>query len=249
MLRSLKLQIAKLAHACGYTIIPNWQRDRAPLAWSLREIFRKYEIDCVFDVGANEGQYRDFLRRDVRFMGPIISFEPLPDLAKRLSQRASHDSHWLIREVALTETRQDSGDFYRMSADVFSSFRRPISEDNHFAADNSVVEPLLVDTSTLDEEYDSFAELLGFSTAFLKLDTQGWDLEAAKGGARSLGAFRGLQTEINLQPLYVGGPGFHESLHFFQERGFDPVQFCPVTRDQGLRAIEVDCVMVNGRGL
>src|ERR1700721_3725481 len=60
-----------------------------------------YQIDCIFDVGANEGQYASKLRRKLNYEGIIISFEPVPDVAKALKARAARDPKWIVAELAL----------------------------------------------------------------------------------------------------------------------------------------------------
>ena len=40
----------------------------------LRQVFGVFSIDCVFDVGANMGQYALMLRKKVGYRGLIISF-------------------------------------------------------------------------------------------------------------------------------------------------------------------------------
>jgi hypothetical protein len=50
----------------------------------LRKLFSKCNIDCVFDVGANYGQYARMLRDAVGFKGLIISFEPIAAAAAAL---------------------------------------------------------------------------------------------------------------------------------------------------------------------
>src|SRR5216683_8217255 len=61
-----------------------------------------YQIDCVFDIGANEGQYASKLRRKLNYEGLIISFEPVPDVAKVLKARAARDPKWIVAELAWT---------------------------------------------------------------------------------------------------------------------------------------------------
>ena len=49
----------------------------------LKRFFAHFDIDCVFDVGANVGQYATALRDRVGFRGQIISFEPNPATAAK----------------------------------------------------------------------------------------------------------------------------------------------------------------------
>ena len=69
----------------------------------LTRLFKHYAVDCVFDVGANDGQYARFLRRSVGYRGPIISYEPIPELARRMAERATAegDKHWHVEALAL----------------------------------------------------------------------------------------------------------------------------------------------------
>jgi hypothetical protein len=61
------------------------------LASPLQELFAQLRIDTVIDVGANLGQYYEFLRDRIGFTGRIVSFEPHPDLAAQLKKRARAD--------------------------------------------------------------------------------------------------------------------------------------------------------------
>jgi FkbM family methyltransferase len=69
----------------------------------LRRVFRAFKIDCVFDVGANKGQYAEMTRRNVGYAGPIVSFEPTPEAAQALRRKASEDEHWFVEQMALDE--------------------------------------------------------------------------------------------------------------------------------------------------
>jgi len=71
-----------MANMLGLTIIPSWRLDQYPFEIFLRRLFDLYKIDLVIDVGANLGQYRDFIRKAVGFEGWIVSFEPDPECLK-----------------------------------------------------------------------------------------------------------------------------------------------------------------------
>ena len=59
----------------------------------LMSYFDAFGIDCVFDVGANVGQYGTRLRR-LGYRRRIESFEPIPTAYKRLEETASSDRLW-----------------------------------------------------------------------------------------------------------------------------------------------------------
>lgn len=60
----------------------------------LRRFLTSFGVDCVFDVGANEGQYATMLR-SIGYSGLIISFEPNPIVAAIARLRASRDRLWV----------------------------------------------------------------------------------------------------------------------------------------------------------
>lgn len=47
------------------------------------------------------GNYAHMLRHRVNFKGLIISFEPIPDAAAALREKANGDPKWIIEEEAL----------------------------------------------------------------------------------------------------------------------------------------------------
>jgi FkbM family methyltransferase len=75
-------------------------------------------------LGANRGQYRQFLRDRVGYRGLVISFEPLSQNLTSLHAQATTDPRWVIRGHALgsVDTRMDIN---VMKADGLSSFRSP----------------------------------------------------------------------------------------------------------------------------
>ena len=69
MIATLKSAASKAFLKLGYTVIPTWRLAHFPFGEHLRRILQTFEIDCVLDVGANTGQYRDFLRDQVGYEG------------------------------------------------------------------------------------------------------------------------------------------------------------------------------------
>ena len=52
------------------------------------KIIKNLEIDCLFDVGANTGQYATLVR-SLGYQGQIFSFEPLSSAHKILKEKSS----------------------------------------------------------------------------------------------------------------------------------------------------------------
>jgi hypothetical protein len=88
-------------------------------------------------------------------------------------------------------------------------------------------------------------ERVGFDRPYLKLDTQGFDIEVLRGAADSLQAVRALQTEASVQGIYKGMPGYMDTLRHLDGLGFDITGMYTVSRDNALRLVEFDCVMIN----
>ena len=109
----------------GYELIPKWRLPNRQLAETLRELFTKYEVDCVLDVGANDGGYGRFLRQEVGWAGQIISFEPVAEVASECRTTAAQFGPWNVYEIALGELEREA-EFNIAAQSDFSSFFEPV---------------------------------------------------------------------------------------------------------------------------
>jgi hypothetical protein len=66
----------------------------------LKELLNKLSIDRVIDAGANEGQFA-MAMREIAHRGPIISFEPVPEVFKTLKTMMESDRNWTGHNLAL----------------------------------------------------------------------------------------------------------------------------------------------------
>jgi len=245
MLKIVKDSVLKVSRSFGYDIVPLREMKERDFALHLRELLGRLDIDCVLDVGANVGQYRDFLRDKVQYDGPIVSFEPVRRHVELLRERARADSDWHIEGYALG-AKDGSLPINVMVSDQFSSFLKPDNSRVHdFAGLNVPCHVETVTVRTLDVVLPVLQERLGFDRPYLKLDTQGFDIEVLQGGRESLPEVKGLQTEASVIGIYKGMPGYVDTIRYLDERGFDITGFYPVSRDSSLRLVEFDCVMIN----
>lgn len=245
MLTPLKRALKRTAKRFGYDIVPSSWLPSAVFAEHLRELFARLQIDCVLDVGANRGQYRDFLRTFVEYRGRIISFEPIAAHVHELSARAATDPLWEICGYALghEETQRSLN---VMAVDTFSSFLAPDNDSVQQFRDENVVGHLqTTEIRRLDAALPALRARFGFRHVYLKMDTQGYDLRVVEGAGYELRRIAALQTELALKKLYHGMPGSDEVLPALSARGFDLSHVFVVSSDSHLRAIECDLVMVN----
>jgi FkbM family methyltransferase len=209
----------------------------------LRRFFRHFAVDCVFDVGANAGQYATMLRERVGYRGQIISYEPIPALAAKLRAAAALDGAWAVEELALDETAGRKG-LNVFAADEFSSVHQLSAfAQQQFPKHVQLERRIEVRTDTLANELPRYQAQLGFKRPYLKLDTQGHDLSVAVGAGNRLRDFVGLQSELSFQGLYQDAPGFEEALQFYRDSGFELSAFVPNNLGHFPRLLEIDCIM------
>jgi hypothetical protein len=67
---------------------------------------------------------------------------------------------------------------------------------------------------------------------FLKVDTQGYELEVLLGASGLLPRITAMQLELSLIPLYAGAPVMVEMLQYLQSCGYQLFQFVPALRDE-----------------
>ncbi|SKA37901.1 methyltransferase, FkbM family [Enhydrobacter aerosaccus] len=245
MLKIVKDSVLKVSRSFGYDIVPLREMKERDFALHLGALLEQLKIDCVLDVGANVGQYHDFLRNKVLYEGPIVSFEPVSRHVALLRERAQADDDWHVEGYALG-AKDGNLPINVMVSDQFSSFLQP---DNSRVRDydglNVPQHVENVTVRTLDVVMPVLQERLGFERPYLKLDTQGFDIEVLQGAGDSLPLVRALQTEASVIGIYKGMPGYMDTIRYLNERGFDITGLYPVSRDSALRLVEFDCVMIN----
>lgn len=228
------------------------KRDKALSDWllvqHLGDVLRRYRVDCVLDVGANKGQYVRLLRR-AGFRGRVLSFEPVPELFAQLAAAAADDELWDVHQVALG--REDGELQMNVVPGTLSSLL-PASDFGSARYERlQEATTMAVPVRRLDE---LLAELTPEDAApsrmLLKLDTQGFDLQAFAGATGVLDQIVALQSEVALLTIYDGMPRLPEALATYEAAGFEVTGLYPVTRESRTRRVlEYDCVMVRADAL
>jgi FkbM family methyltransferase len=156
---------------------------RTSLGMHLWMLLKELNVNVVIDVGARHGEYGLWLRRN-GYDGWIFSFEPVKESYAALTERSASDGRWIPMPYALGR-EAGQAEINVAEGTVFSSFLNPNDYAvETFGSSPSVAAAETVQVKTLDEVLDGLLARVSDPRPYLKLDTQGWDLEVL-GGARS----------------------------------------------------------------
>ncbi|MCB0939727.1 MAG: FkbM family methyltransferase [Mycobacterium sp.] len=210
----------------------------------LQQLFKYFDVDCVFDVGANAGQYATMLREKVGYKGLVVSFEPDPVVAAELARKAEGQHRWVVEDLAIS-TEDGTAQFNVMKESEFSSLSAPRHDEvDLFRELNQVCTTVTVRTENLATTVGRLRGQFGFSRPFLKLDTQGFDTQIVCAAPQAVRTFVGLQSELAIKKLYTDSVDFREAITVYEECGFELSALVPNNAGHFPRLIEVDCIMV-----
>jgi FkbM family methyltransferase len=263
-MRSLKKQIRRLMRAWGFDVVrlprylllmqlggepPDQAVGADPLERFLFErrladVLQRLRVNCVLDVGANEGQYGLTLRR-IGYTGYIVSFEPVPEVFRTLQTVSKHDAKWTVHQLALGPETTRARIHVTAGTD-FSSFLKPTAYAvERFRASASVEHVEQVEVRRLDDVLGSVIAHVDDPRLFLKMDTQGYDLQVFAGAGHEINRMLGLQAEVAAVPLYDGTRTMLAALRIYQSYGFELSGLFPVCHDPATaRVLEYDCLML-----
>lgn len=233
----LEVRARNLLRRAGVELVPARRRTAVSLlGLHLDRLFTLLEIDVVLDVGARVGEYGTWLRQN-GYRGRIVSFEPLAAHLERLQAVARADGAWTVLPYALG-AEDGTADLHVARMSQLSSLL-PVSDyGRRFPTEDVGLERIEV------RRLDTLWPQLPAGRVYLKLDTQGFDLQVLAGAGDRLDEVRALQTEAAVQRLYEGAPSHLDTLRELERRGFTPSGMFPVTLDSGLALVEYDCVAV-----
>jgi FkbM family methyltransferase len=231
-LSTLKLSAFRLASRLGY-VNPGWAR-RA-------RIFAARDVTVVLDIGADVGSYGKEIRH-AGYSGRIVSIEPLSDSFSELERAAADDSRWSCRQLAVGNL-DGVEEMHISDASASSSFMPMTARHLAGAPRSRYVATEQVQISRLDSIWSEVID--DGDRVFMKLDVQGFELEALRGAEQSLGQVVGMQVELSLVPLFDGAPGYLDVIDHLAERGLRLAGFEEVFSDpESGEMLQVDGLFV-----
>jgi FkbM family methyltransferase len=195
-------------------------------------LWRWLAVDLVIDVGANIGQFRDRMRWS-GWKGPVISFEPNPDLMAVLESR--RDPLWRKCPTALSDKAGEVS-FFISPNDNASSLNTTIGEQ-------AVSRTITVQTTRLDQ----LGDLLGQSQRiFLKIDAEGHDMNVLRGAQNVLNRIAAVQVEAVTIQRFDGEILFNEVISEIERMGFALWRIQNMESDKAIgRDVGFDLIFVN----
>jgi FkbM family methyltransferase len=209
--------------------------------FQLLKSFSHFNINNVFDIGANTGQFADELRW-FGYNAKIISFEPTSQAHKILTKAASNDPLWKVHErVALgnfegeTEINLASNSLSSSLLPMLDLHERLANNSNYIGREKVLIKCL----DTISSQYLSPSDNL-----FIKIDVQGSEWEVLDGSYNTLKRAKGILCELSLVPLYEGGHLWTDILNRLQLAGFTLWGLDKGFSDPGQgRTLQIDAVL------
>jgi len=176
-----------------------------------------FEIDLVFDIGANQGQFASDIRSG-GYEGSIISFEPLSEAHRVLERRSNGDSQWHVHARCALGARDGEAEINIANNSVSSSLLPMLANHVSVAPHTAYVGTETVPLRTLDSVAGEY--LHRSQMPFLKIDAQGFEWAVLDGALNVLRDVRGILVELSLLPLYEGQHLWQETIVRLEREGF-----------------------------
>ena len=204
------------------------------------DLFRSLHIRTAVDIGANKGQFSVMLRHCFPKV-KIFSFEPLPVPAKIFSKVFQNDKNTVLHNVAIGPKKGEA--IMHVSESDDSSSLLPISDlQEKMFPGTGEVGVVTIDVAQLD----CFLTMEDInSPALLKLDVQGFELDALRGCESLLSSFDLIYCECSFVELYSGQKMPSDIIAWLYKRGFTLTGAYNMSYDNKGLAIQADFMFMN----
>jgi len=194
-------------------------------------------LDCktIVDIGANRGQFALVVRHNFPDAN-IISFEPLSKPASVFRRVFSSDNAVVLHTAAVGPKSEQCA--MHVSARDDSSSLLPISSlQEEIFPGTGEIETLDVRVAPLDAFVDKNDIL---APAMLKLDVQGFELDALRGCESLLSRFEWVYCECSFVELYSGQKLAADVIDWLSSKGFRIKGMYNPAYDRAGQAIQAD---------
>jgi FkbM family methyltransferase len=185
-------------------------------------------VNLVFDVGANTGQFGQWLR-NAGYKGRIVSFEPLSAEWNALKKTSRADALWEVAPRGAIGAAEGEIDIHIAGNSASSSALNMLQTLVEVAPETAYIGEERAPLRRLDSVGGGY--VAPDSVLLIKIDTQGFESEVLKGAPELLKRAVGLHLELTFVPLYAKQPLFEEMVAEIKALGFTPWDFSPAFVD------------------
>lgn len=185
--------------------------------YQLFQSLKHFNVDLVLDVGANKGQFSSQLR-SIGFDGKIVSFEPLSEAHKLLSETSSSDNKWIAHPRCAIGDHDGEIEINIAGNSVSSSILPMLNSHSNAAPGSSYINHEKTPIFKLDTVAPSYFKEA--KNPFIKIDTQGFEWQVLDGAEIILPQVRGILCELSLVDLYQGQHLWLEMIQRLEKLGF-----------------------------
>ncbi|MBD2752568.1 FkbM family methyltransferase [Spirosoma validum] len=205
--------IKKVAQRFGHDIV---HLPSDPIVRQWLDLMRSNNIEMVFDVGANTGQFGKKIR-SFGYTGSIVSFEPLSDAYDQLQLTAQNDQAW--QAVRSGIGHYDGIAEINVSRNSYSSSLLdilPLHVDSEVDAVYVRKETIIM--LKIDSVINQYSR--PGQNIYVKIDAQGFERQVFEGCSQSFDRIKGFQVELSIQQLYEQETLMAEMIDLLRQAGY-----------------------------
>ena len=234
-----KKLIVKIFAWSGYEI-SKINREGSHLS-RIKKFIDLLNTNLVLDIGANKGQFARSIRK-TGYNGKILSFEPLKEVYDELTINSFKDKKWEVYPRRAVGNSNSEITINVSKNFASSSVLNILDEHVNSASDSKYINSYLVKQIKLDDiELDK-----NFTSIFLKIDVQGYELDVLKGAEELLDRVSLIKVEVSYTQLYENSTNWRTLIDFLNTKDFEIWDVENGFRNpKNLRLLQSDLVLVN----
>lgn len=175
---------------------------------------KNYPIKVVYDIGGNTGLWTQLLKSLASADTIVHAFEPIPKFQNQFIYSTKNIPNVFLHKVGLGNERKDT--LINLAGDASSFYELGPLLTSFFPTVYKTGEEK-VKMERLD---DYVAENKLPFPDVMKLDIEGYEIEALKGGAKCMAHCKYLILEVSFVERHIGQPLFPELVYFLAQNGF-----------------------------
>jgi len=175
-------------------------------------------INLIFDVGANEGQFAKEVIHS-GYQGRVISFEPTDEAYKKILRYSKKYDRWLLHDkVAIGDTPAKVEINVAGNFGASSSILNMKNIHKDAAPSSGYTHKEHVKQVTFDSIFDFY--FTDGDICLLKIDVQGYEDQVLKGALDSINRIEAIKIECNIVSLYEGDKNYKYFFDLLEGKGF-----------------------------